>query len=271
MGASTKRARDADRDLAVEFIQDAWVDGQLTREEHDERVDRVLRASTVADVEREVTDLQGPGGSAWRPTVRPFAAPVGEPVPERRPLLPAATTDEVGPTKALVRLGAIGLVAVIGFVAVGIADGPDRGDDGWAEEWTGPPSYLVDVAELAAATDIAFGTTRVHSVRLRDNGRARVVVPSDDSSTGAYEVVYDSERGMWLQREEVSADGPLVNLRPLKSVDFDELTRGDEVWQSTWIEPGTVNGTPTCVRTVVVEDDGDEVTRHLDCDGEPVD
>ncbi|MBE7324108.1 DUF1707 domain-containing protein [Nocardioides sp. Y6] len=270
MGASTKRARDADRDLAVEFIQEAWVDGQLTREEHDERVGRVLRAATVADIEREVTDLQGPGGFAWRPTVPPLVAPAPDPLPERRPLFPAATADEVGPTKALARLGSIGLVAVIGVV--GLSSLSSGGGEAWDEgEWTPGPTSMVNLAELSAATNLAFDTTKVHSVRLRDNGRARVVVSSEESSTGAFEVVYDAELGSWLRRKEVTADGALVDLDRLQSVGPEELVDDDEMWLSTWVEPGTVDGTPTCVRTVAVKDDGVEVTRHLDCDGERID
>ena len=65
---------------------------------------------------------------------------------------------------------------------------------------------MVDLAELSAATNLAFDTTKVHSVRLRDNGRARVVVPSEESSTGAFEVVYDAELGSWLRAKEVTAE-----------------------------------------------------------------
>lgn len=270
MGRSTKRARDADRDLAVEFIQDAWVDGQLTREEHDERVDRVLRARTIADVEREVTDLQGPGGAVWRPTVPPIVPTVEDTAPVPRPFMAPATADDVDSTKALIRLGSIGLVGIIGFVALGnVGVGSEQQDT--AEEWAEPASFVVDLGELTAAVDLGFGTTRVHSVRLRDNGRARVVVPSDESSTGAFEVVYDADLGSWLKRKEVTATGELVNLERLRSAEADQLVDSDEHLRSAWVEPGTVDGTQTCLRTLVVEDDGDEVTRHHDCDGERID
>ena len=62
-----KRARDVDRDLAIDFVEAAWVDGQLTREEYDVRVDRLLRSRTVGELERELSDLQGPNGARWNP------------------------------------------------------------------------------------------------------------------------------------------------------------------------------------------------------------
>lgn len=56
----SKRARDADRQHAVDLIDDAFVDGQLTQADHELRVERALSAVTVDELEALVRDLQSP-------------------------------------------------------------------------------------------------------------------------------------------------------------------------------------------------------------------
>ncbi|MGN0065317.1 MAG: DUF1707 domain-containing protein [Nocardioides sp.] len=53
-----KRARDVDRQLGVDALQSALAQGQLTQAEYEERAGRVLVATTLGDVERELSDLQ---------------------------------------------------------------------------------------------------------------------------------------------------------------------------------------------------------------------
>ncbi|MEU7717866.1 DUF1707 SHOCT-like domain-containing protein [Streptomyces tibetensis] len=78
--ASELRASDAERDRIADLLRDALAEGRLTADEHAERVEGVLRAKTVGELEVFVRDLpaahrQGPGpGPAhapapWRPTV----------------------------------------------------------------------------------------------------------------------------------------------------------------------------------------------------------
>ena len=62
-----KRARDVDRQLGVDALQSALAQGQLKQVEYEERAARVLVASTLADIDRELADLQvdrGPRVSA---------------------------------------------------------------------------------------------------------------------------------------------------------------------------------------------------------------
>lgn len=51
------RCSDADRDRVADILRDALAEGRLTAEEHAERVEGVLSAKTVGDLERFVCDL----------------------------------------------------------------------------------------------------------------------------------------------------------------------------------------------------------------------
>lgn len=58
-----KRARDVDRQLGVDALQSALAQGQLRQAEYDERAGRVLAATTLGDIDRELSDLQVDRGS----------------------------------------------------------------------------------------------------------------------------------------------------------------------------------------------------------------
>jgi len=51
------RASDADRDNVVEFLNVAYSEGRLSRDEYDDRLDSALSARTYADLDQIVTDL----------------------------------------------------------------------------------------------------------------------------------------------------------------------------------------------------------------------
>jgi type IV secretory pathway VirB2 component (pilin) len=51
------RACDADRDRVVEFLNVAYSEGRLSRDEYDDRLDSALSARTYADLDQIVTDL----------------------------------------------------------------------------------------------------------------------------------------------------------------------------------------------------------------------
>ncbi|MFF5521442.1 DUF1707 SHOCT-like domain-containing protein [Streptomyces coeruleorubidus] len=76
--ASELRASDAERDRIADILHDALAEGRLTVDEHAERVEGVLRAKTVGELDVFIRDLpaahrQGPGTSPapapHRPTV----------------------------------------------------------------------------------------------------------------------------------------------------------------------------------------------------------
>ena len=51
------RAADADRDRVVEFLNTAYSEGRLSRDEYDGRLEHALSARTYADLDQLVTDL----------------------------------------------------------------------------------------------------------------------------------------------------------------------------------------------------------------------
>ncbi|MFH8338633.1 DUF1707 domain-containing protein [Streptomyces sp. AM6-12] len=65
------RASDADRDRVADILREALAEGRLTADEHAERVDGVLNAKTVGELEVFIQDLpaahQRPSGPAWTP------------------------------------------------------------------------------------------------------------------------------------------------------------------------------------------------------------
>ncbi|MEU1848212.1 DUF1707 domain-containing protein [Streptomyces sp. NPDC019990] len=71
--ASEFRASDAERDRIADILRDALAEGRLTADEHAERVEGVLRAKTVGELEGFIRDLpaahrQGPGGPSRAPS-----------------------------------------------------------------------------------------------------------------------------------------------------------------------------------------------------------
>lgn len=62
------RAADADRDRVAELLNTSYVEGRLTKDEYDARLESALSARTYADLDRLVVDLPRPMGSALIPT-----------------------------------------------------------------------------------------------------------------------------------------------------------------------------------------------------------
>lgn len=72
------RASDADRDRIAELLREALAEGRLTAEEHAERVEGVLAAKTVGELETFVRDL--PAGHQRRPAPAP-SRPAADAIP----------------------------------------------------------------------------------------------------------------------------------------------------------------------------------------------
>ncbi len=53
------RAADADRDRVVEFLNTAYSEGRLSKDEYDTRLESAFSARTYADLDQLVTDLPG--------------------------------------------------------------------------------------------------------------------------------------------------------------------------------------------------------------------
>jgi hypothetical protein len=78
-GHGRVRAGHADRELVIEALQDAFVQGRLTRDELDARAGRALAARTYADLAALTADIPAATGPAGPPAPAP-----------RRPLARAA-------------------------------------------------------------------------------------------------------------------------------------------------------------------------------------
>jgi len=68
------RAADADRDRVAEVLNKAFVEGRLSKDEYDTRLQDALSARTYADLDRIVTDLPAPMVSGGPPAVLDPAA-----------------------------------------------------------------------------------------------------------------------------------------------------------------------------------------------------
>ncbi|MEU1573093.1 DUF1707 domain-containing protein [Streptomyces collinus] len=78
---SELRASDAERDRIADILHDALAEGRLTADEHVERVEGVLRAKTVGELEVFIRDLpaahrQGPGSTPAPAPHRPTAGAI---------------------------------------------------------------------------------------------------------------------------------------------------------------------------------------------------
>jgi Domain of unknown function (DUF1707) len=72
---STTRAKDADREEACRLLDDALNDGELSMEEHRERVGKATKAVTLGDLRALVEDLQSGGAALQRPALTSVVKP----------------------------------------------------------------------------------------------------------------------------------------------------------------------------------------------------
>jgi Domain of unknown function (DUF1707)/Domain of unknown function (DUF4190) len=70
------RAADADRDRVAELLNTAYVEGRLTKDEYDARLESALSARTYADLDRVVIDLPRPVRTGLVPAGTSLATPV---------------------------------------------------------------------------------------------------------------------------------------------------------------------------------------------------
>ena len=195
MAWNSKRARDADRDAAIEVVEAAWADGQIVEADRDKRVEELLRAQTMSEIRTYTQDLQPPqpdpsgvprpayGTATTVATVKPDIAVSQGPV---------KTTTGAGSKLAcglllLIPLGLVG--AVIGIIAAVVSStggtlepGEDPGigevntmsEEGYAE--------LIDDLEDETGSSVVFEAVLYP-------GYAVMQVPVD-GTTNRYEYRY---------------------------------------------------------------------------------
>lgn len=188
------RARAIDRDTHVEVIEAAYADGQLTREEYDERVSAALQAVTLTDLDRLTGDLQGA-----RVAPRPAAPPV-------------RTTPASSAQKRGLAIGAAVAAAVLVFFFLLVDTSPqDSATSGQVEV---VPAEVVNpltqggYEQFLAALQERQGDLVVFSVNLIE-GRALVTVPVDATSQRSESLSWN---GVWGEPGTGTADGDRLDL-----------------------------------------------------------
>jgi hypothetical protein len=150
------RASDRDRDQIAEQLRDAFAEGRLTSEEHEERLDKVYKAKTIGELQVLISDLPAGLGMARGNDPRsvsqqdfaslsrqtqPILALFGETRREGRWLVPSdlAATAVFGEVKldlreAVLERGDITIVAnaVCGSVTIRVPPGVVVQDEGTA-------------------------------------------------------------------------------------------------------------------------------------------
>ena len=138
VSAPDRRARDKDRDAAIEVVEAAWADGQIVQADRDKRVEELLRAQTLQEIDLLVRDLQPPAGpatpvtppSVTSPSTSDASAPAGggfevrygssTETPDLEEVVAAAATTKT--VRASPRaIGLVVAVVVVGVVAAVIA------------------------------------------------------------------------------------------------------------------------------------------------------
>lgn len=207
MGEDHLRARDSDRNEAVEVIETAWSDGQITREEYDARVGRALSARTLGELEALVRDLQAPGSARVRATMRRL-------VPTRSDARPAPAGRTPGPRPALpARIGITAAVAMVGagFVLPRLFAGTD---DAVGTDAAAAPVDLLSTdgfRTFVEAVEAETGDTAVFDASLGDESYGSVLVPAGTSGTRAVEWTWREagfvdERGTSVADDEQRLD-----------------------------------------------------------------
>lgn len=162
MAYSRTRARDTDRDRAIEFVGAAFSDGQLSRAEHDERVAKLQVARTFADLDAQLFDLQKPGESNWRV---PASASAPTPMSKRAVLIAAVAVA------VTLGLGVV-LPRVISTNADDVSNTPISKVP--VEEPDEPitikdPRTAAGYADFLTAMEAKLGTTKMTSAYLSEN------------------------------------------------------------------------------------------------------
>lgn len=179
-----KRARDADRDAAIEVVESAYADGQISQPDYDLRVDRLLRAHTVGEVQQLVGDLRRDPDEQVTDVVEAVTGDSVAPPPSvRRPTPTPGAGPHLGRVLGVVATVVIGGILVAVLLPFWLLS---RGDDGVA---TGPVGLGDKVSLVTAegydvftqALEEQTGSREAFSVVLYP-GYAVVDVPVDASS-----------------------------------------------------------------------------------------
>lgn len=193
-----KKARDADRDAAIEVVESAYADGQITRPDYELRVERLLHAATVGEVQQMVSDLRRAPEepvtdvveAVTNETLPPAPRPGGPSTPSSRRMLWVVVAG-------FALMVGLGLAVVSPFwlvsrdddsaVAETIDQAPAHGRGGGGSLLT-PAGY----ERFAAALEKKTGSRQAFSVVVYP-GYAVVDVPVDASSQRKHGWYFDGD------------------------------------------------------------------------------
>lgn len=273
-----KKARDADRDAAIEVVEAAYADGQITQPDYEIRVDRLLKAQTVGEVQQQVHDLRRDPAeevtdvveAVTGETVHPPAPP-----PAARPRRPSAgsrTGPRVGLVApvviAVVVLGAALAVAVPLWVTSRVSEGVATGPVGLGErvDLHTPEGYEL----FAEALEEQTGGREAFRLVVYP-AYAVVDVPVDATSQRSYSWYYD---GGW---SEFGGKGTSTEERfSVDQVEGSVIADGIRIAKSNLDEPTSwyaiveapddqVGG--TCVTAYASNEYSESFFVRLTCDG----
>ena len=198
-----KKARDDDRDAAIEVVEAAFADGQISRPDYDLRVDRLLRAATVGELQMLVQDLRRPEGEEVTEAVEQVTEDVAEPA--LRVGLPRVNVSAVKVVLAVVvAVFALGLIVPLVLVArVDSQEGMSTGTvvRGETIDLTTAKGYDRLVREVEAKT----GSTTVFGATIYP-GYAVIEVPVDADSQRSFGYYYDGDWQDWTGRGKATED-----------------------------------------------------------------
>lgn len=226
------RARDADRDQAVEALLEAYVDGQLDADERERRTALALSATHLVDLEPLTADLQVPAKAAVPSTAgTPQSTPVRRPAPKtarssERDGWPLGAEVGLGVAVVSLLIGGVG-TATNGFGVFGGADvtgntgifgGTD--DNRYASLSGQPTTPWSEVAD-----DLPAPTKHDRPVRVPDLTTWSVTRENVQALLRGYREQLGTPyfRRMLLYPEWASIDRPVSGDRPtLESWTFDQ-------------------------------------------------
>ena len=214
MAGNDKRARDQDRDQAIEVVEAAWAEGQIVEADRDKRVESLLQAQTMAEVQMLTHDLQ-------LPRTPPPPAAYGQAEVEVDTPMPVPQPKRVGGSKGwwllfvLIPIGlVVGVIAIIAAIVSGVQSAVSDGDPPiapGADPGRGEVNVLSPegFADLVAALEEETGSSTVFEAVLYP-GYAVVSVPVD-ATTDAFALVLLGRRA---GREREQEHHHLRALRP---------------------------------------------------------
>ncbi|GAA1925916.1 DUF1707 SHOCT-like domain-containing protein [Nocardioides hwasunensis] len=182
MAGPDMRARDSDRNEAIEVIETAWSDGQLAREEYDARTTKALTATTLGDLERLVRDLQEPGKKRVRASLTRLAEVRGRPAPTQTQVAMAeglaGFARRFGTGVLVIAVTAFAVLVALPWLLRGSAD-PAEGTQSSA-----PVDLLTadGFRTFVEAVDDKTGSTLVFDAFVGSESYGAATVPADATS-----------------------------------------------------------------------------------------